>query len=272
MRVSKQAQSTKLASAAGVAPARRLVTPFARALDLLSAFTAQDSWLGNRELVERTGLPQSTVTRIARSLVELGYLHFARDTRRYRLSASVLALGYSAIANSGVQRYARGKMREFAELHRMHVTLGSRDRLDVVVVESCTYAQSAVSLDLYVGARMGIASSPMGWAMLAALPELERYYLMGNVERRMPREWPRMRRGFGEAISQVYEHGYCMALGEWGSEIATIAAPIVLEGQAPFVLSCIGSSTQMSRTRIVRELGPKVLAMVASIKRAGAAG
>ncbi len=252
------------------APAeRRLVTPFARALDMLCAFTAQDASLGNRELAERTGLPASTVTRIARSLVELGYLHFTPQTRRYRLSASVLALGYAAIAHSGIQKLLRQKLREFAEQYRLHMSLGTRDRLEVIVVESCISAQSPLALDLHVGSRMGIASSPMGWALLAALPELERYYLMESVERRMSREWPRLRRRLTEAISQVHEFGYCTSLAEGGAEVATIAAPVTLEGQAPLVVSCIGSSVQLSRNRIVRELAPKLRALVASIHQAG---
>ncbi len=248
-----------------------MVTPFARALDLLSSFTAQDASLGCRELAERTGLPPSTVTRIARSLTELGYLHYSSETRRFRLAASVLALGYAAIANSSVQRSARARMREFSQEHQVHMCLGSRDRLEVVVVDSCIGAQLSLPLDLHVGSRMGIASSPMGWAMLAALPEIERYYLMENVERRMPREWPRMRRELGEAISQVHELGYCHSLGDWGSETATIAAPVAVKGQTPFVLSCIGSSSKMSRTRVLRDMGPKLLGMIAQIRETGVA-
>jgi DNA-binding IclR family transcriptional regulator len=248
--------------------ARRLVTPLARALDLLSAFTAQDGWLSSRELAERTDLPASTVTRIARTLADLGYLHFAPDTCRYRLAAAVLALGYAAIANSGVQRQSRQKMREFALQHRMHLSLGSRDRLDIIVVESFSGAQSPLALDLQVGSRVGICSSPMGWALLSALPELERYYLMENVERRMPREWPRLRRQVAEATAQVHEHGYCVSQGGWGAAMTTIAAPIVLERQAPLVISCIGPNAHASRTRIARELGPKLLTLVGEIQQA----
>src|SRR6516225_2333811 len=78
-----------------------MVTPFARAMELLWAFTPQDRWLGNRELAQRTGLPPSTVSRIAQTLVLLGYLHHAHVERKYRLAPSVLALGYGVIANSG---------------------------------------------------------------------------------------------------------------------------------------------------------------------------
>ena len=84
-----------------------MVAPFARALSLLAAFTSQDDWLGTGELAARTALPSSSVSRLARSLVLLGYLLHSTTRRAYRLAAPVLALGYGAIANSDVQRTAR---------------------------------------------------------------------------------------------------------------------------------------------------------------------
>lgn len=248
---------------------RPMVAPFARALALLAAFTPQERWLGNRDLASRTGLPASTVTRIAHTLVVLGYLHHAPTERKYRLAASVLALGYSAIANSSVRRAARLHMRAFAGQHKVHVNLSYRDRLDLIVLESCTSPESPLSLNLHVGVRVGIASSPMGWALLAALPELERYYLLENVARLMPREWPRLRRRSSEAIAQVYEMGFCTSLGEWDHDLGIVAAPLLIEGHAPLVLACVGSSSQMTRARIVRDLGPRLLAMATTIQQAG---
>lgn len=250
------------------APRRAMVAPFARALDLLAVFTPDDRLLGTRDMAARSGLPASTVTRIARSLVELGYLHYAPDERKYRLAAAVLSLGYAAIANSGVQRAARVHLQAFADEHKVHVNLSARDRLDLMVLESCSSSQALVSLNLHVGSRVGIASSPMGWALLAALPELERYYLMENVERRMPREWPRLRRRSSEAIAQVFALGFCTSLGEWDPDLGIIAAPVLVEHHAPLVLACIGASSKLTRARVERELGPKLLAAAAAIQQA----
>ena len=204
-----------------------MVAPFARALALLAAFVPNDRWLGNRDLAARAGLPASTVSRIAQSLVLLGYLHYEPVDRKYRLAASVLGLGYAAIANSGVQQAARVHMKGFADQHRLHVNLSSRDRLDLIVLETCTSPQSSIALNLHVGIRVGIASSPMGWALLAALPELERYYLLESVERRMPRQWPRLRRRFSQAIAQVHDMGFCSSIGEWDHDLAIIATPLL---------------------------------------------
>jgi DNA-binding IclR family transcriptional regulator len=246
------------------------VQPVARALSLLAAFTPNDLWLGNGELAGRSGLPPSTVSRMAQTLVALGYLHHAPEQRKYRLAAPVLALGYGAIANSEVQRLARTQMQAFAEEHKVHLNLSTRDRLDLIVLESCSSRQATIALDLYVGVRIGLASSPMGWALLAALPELERYYLMGNVERRMAREWPRLRRRSSEAIAQVFRLGFCTSLGEWDPDLGIVAVPLMIAGHAPLVLACVGSTAQMTRARVERELGPRLLGVALGLQEQGA--
>lgn len=170
-------------------PGLTVVTPLVRALVLISAFSPQERWLGNGQLAQRTGLPPSTVSRIAQSLVHLGYLLHDEAERKYRLAPAVLGLGYAAIAHSAIQGLAGERMAAFARQHKVHVCLAARDRLDLVVLECRRSLECPVALPLHVGMRVGIAQSPMGWSMLAALPELERCYLLDNVERRMARDW-----------------------------------------------------------------------------------
>jgi len=242
-------------------PGATVVTPLVRALALMSAFAPEERWLGNGELAQRTGLPPSTVSRIARSLLHCGYLLYDGVQRKYRLSAAVLGLGYAAIAHSAIQRLAGERMAAFAAQHKLHVCLAVRDRLDLVVLECRRSLESPVMLPLHVGMRVGIALSPMGWSLLAALPELERSYLLENVERRTLRDWTRLRRRALEGMAQVGDRGYCTAIGEWEPELGILAASVLLEGNAPFVLVCIGASFAMSRARVERELGPRLLAM-----------
>ncbi len=244
-----------------------MVMPLARALELLGAFTPQVRWLGNRDLAERSGLPPSTVTRMTQALVGLGLLVQDPAQRRYRLAAAVLGLGYGAIFNADVQRVARDLMREHAHQHCLQLLLGSRDRLEVIILESASSPQAPVSLDIHAGVRLGIANSVMGWALLAALPELERYYLLEGVQRRMPRDWSRVHRRCSEAMSQVYQAGWCATPAEGDPAIGTIAAPLLVEGHAPLVLACVGASQHMTRARIERELGPRLLDLASRIQQ-----
>ena len=77
-----------VAEAGRVRTRRAMVSPFARALSVLEAWTPEDTWLGNLELAQRTGLPTSTVTRMVQSLVQLGYLRHAPAERKGRSFAA----------------------------------------------------------------------------------------------------------------------------------------------------------------------------------------
>ncbi|MGQ7937637.1 IclR family transcriptional regulator [Paraburkholderia sp. D1E] len=237
-----------------------MVVPLARSLAILTAFSSHEPWLGNQELVLETGIPAPTISRMVRSLVALGYLHYSPQRRKYRLAAPVLSLGYAAIAHSDVQLLARLEMQAFANASDTYVMLGTRDRLDVIVLETCSSKPASVDLKLGAGTRLRIASSPMGWALLAALPELERFYLLGNIERKTGRDWPHLRRRISEGISQVHNVGYCMSLGEWEPDLTILAVPLVIQDHTPLVLACVGRSARLGRARVERELGPRLVA------------
>ncbi|WP_235850851.1 IclR family transcriptional regulator [Paraburkholderia piptadeniae] len=245
---------------------RAMVVPLARSLAILAAFSPNEPWLGNQDLMLETGIPAPTVSRMVRSLVALGYLHYSPARRKYRLAAPVLSLGYAAIAHSSVQQLARLEMQSFANANDTYVVLGTRDRLDVTVLDTCSSPTQSVDLKLHAGARLRIASSPMGWAMLAALPELERFYLLSSVERKTGRDWPRLRRRIGEGISQVHNAGYCMSLGEWEPDLTILATPLVIQDHTPLVLACVGRSARLGRARVERELGPRLVAVAQTLQ------
>ena len=160
-------------------------------------------------------------------------------------------------------------MRHFAEQHQVHVTLSSRDRLDLVVLQNCACERGPRSAQLDVGARIGVASSTQGWALLGALPALERYYLLDSAERQLPRDWPRLRRCSSEGISQVQRLGFCSTMET--QSLGVVAAPLRIPGQAPLVLACVGWGAQFPRSRVERDLGPRLLAMAEAIQPAGMA-
>ena len=261
-------------TAASPASSRRrrpVVTPFARALALLAAFRPGERWLGNSELAARTALPASTVTRLAQSLAALGYLRHAPHTRKFCLAPAVLALGYGAIANAGVHPGVSARMRALADGHQVHVNLCARDRLELIVVDTCLTSAMPGSLQLDIGTRLPLAASAAGWALLGSLPETERSYLLQSVEQQPPRNWSRLRRLSGEALLQVRQRGYCLSVGSSGQPLSMASAPLHLPDRAPMVLSCMGPASAIGRARIERELGPALLRLAGEIQREGAA-
>ena len=75
----------------------------------------------------------------------------------------------------------------------------------------------------------------------------------------------------GEAISQIYELGWCTSIGEWDRDLGIIAAPVLVEDHAPLVIACVGAASEFTRARVQRDLGPRLLATAAAIQQTGGA-
>lgn len=244
-----------------------LVTPLMRALEVLSAFAVHDTWLTNKEIASRTKLPVSTANRLLKSLVNLGYVSHCDKHRQYRLAAPVLALGYAATAHSDVQREVHREIAAFADEHNLTVLLAMRDRLELVILDSCSGTEITRRQSFYVGTRIAIASSLLGHTLLAALPALERSYLMDNIARRAPQTWSEFEPEMAEAFRQLRAFGFCHGVSQVENGLRLFAVPVSFTGRGLFVLTCLGSLGQMGKARVTRELGPKLVALAARLKR-----
>lgn len=110
---------------------RQFVTALQRGLDILRCFRPTDGALGNQELAERSGLPNSTVSRLTYTLSKLGYLVYIEETGRYRMGVPVLGLGYACLGGLKVRDTAQPYMDALAE-HAgdgILVAMGSREAL-----------------------------------------------------------------------------------------------------------------------------------------------
>lgn len=242
------------------------VKPLVRALAILSAFTTHDIWVSNKEISLRVGLPVSTVSRLLKTLVLLGYVCHSAQTRQYRLAAAVLGLGYAATSHSDIQHLVRNGAVDYAGQHDMTVLLATRDRLDVVILDSYQSARHARGNGLYAGSRFEINYSSLGYTLLAGLPELERTYLMENIARRRPEAEAELDAQLSNALRQISGVGFQYSLSQVESGMALLSVPLNLAGRGLFVLACVGSPAYMSKARVTRELGPKLVSLANQLK------
>lgn len=115
---------------------RQFVTALARGLELLRCFSPGERHLGVTELARRTGIPKPSVSRLAGTLAKLGYLNFSESLGKYSLGSGVLSLGYAMLSNMDIRQIAKPYMQELAEYSRASVSIGIRDRLSMVYVET----------------------------------------------------------------------------------------------------------------------------------------
>jgi DNA-binding IclR family transcriptional regulator len=245
---------------------RKFVVALARGLEVLRAFNPGEGLLGNQEIASRTGLPKATVSRLTYTLMRLGYLsHFDR-LGKYQLAPAAMLLGYSALANMRLREVARPFMQELADYSRASVGLGSRDRLSLVYIENCR-SRAGVTLRLDVGARIPIATTAMGRALISALPAYEREFLFAHIARNEGGRWPRVHAGLEQAIEDVARRGFTLSDGEWQPDVSAVGVPLVpADGSGVFALNCGAPAYQIARERLEWDIGPRLVNLVRNVE------
>lgn len=253
---------------------RQFVTALHRGLELLRAFHPSDkSGLGNRELAERTGLPNSTVSRLTFTLLKLGYLVYDEGTGRYRMGVPVLSLGYACLAGMQVRETAQVYMQNLADEcgDGILVALGGRDDMAMTYI-ACARSEGVISLQLNVGSRISLARSAMGRAYIAGTTETERAEIMERIEQRTAAEdWPRIRDGIFDAQQQIADRGFYCNIGGWQQDVYAVSVPYSSpRSDTPMLAFNVGGPRQfLSQERLENELGPKLVELANMLKRAG---
>lgn len=254
--------------ASGKTKDRQFVTALARGLEILRAFVPNDGPLGNQEIAQRTGLPKPTVSRLTHTLTRLGYLNYLDRLEKYQLGTAVLSLGYAVLANLGIRMLARPFMQELADYAGASVSLGSRDRLNMVYIEHCR-PDTPITLRLDLGSRIPVATTAMGRALLAALPDDERAYLMEHIAEAEPKQWPRIKAGIEQAVEDSRTRGFTMSAGDWQADVHAVGVALKPPDGSPILaLNCGGPAFLYDRKRLLNDLGPRLVNLVRNVEAA----
>ena len=247
---------------------RKFVTALARGLDILSAFTPADGLLGNQEIAARAGLPKATVSRLTYTLTKLGYLTHLERLEKYQLAPAALSIGYSALANMRIRQIARPYMQELADYSGASVALGSRDRTNIVYIEHCR-SEQAVMLRLDLGSRIPMATTAIGRALLAVMPDNERRWIMTHIERREGERWPKVRAGIERAIKEFATRGFTLSVGDWQPDVFAVGVPLIpSDGSSAIAFNCGAPAFQLTRERLEKDIGPRLVNTVRNVEAA----
>lgn len=247
---------------------RKFVSALGRGLEVLRAFTPAEGLLGNRDIAQRTGLPKPTVSRLTYTLTKLGYLVHVERIGKYQLAPGALAIGYSTLANMRIRQIARPYMQELADYANASVALGTRDRLNVIYVEHCR-SPASVLLRLDLGSRIPLATTAVGRALIAVLPEHEREWLMQHLARREGDNWPRIRAGIERAVEDLKTRGFTFSVGEWHPDVSAVGVPIVpADRSGLFAINCGAPAFQISRQQLETDFGPRLVNLARNVEAA----
>ena len=237
-----------------------------RGLEILRAFTADDATLGNQDLIERTGLPKATVSRLTYTLVGLGYLHYDEMLGRYSIGPATVSLGYSALSSSPVIHIARPLMQELADDTGAAVALGTRDGLEMVYLANCR-SMSPVSLRLNVGSRLPIYRSAMGLAYLAEMNAQIRASVVEQILKAEPDKAAELQRLVESALESYAEHGFVSVFGTWHSYINAVGTAFRPTDGSPLVaLTCGGIVDILPQDRCCQIVGPQLVRLTERLR------
>ncbi|MCJ8139246.1 IclR family transcriptional regulator [Falsirhodobacter halotolerans] len=122
-----------------------------------------------RGLSERMGAPRSTVARMLANLVAEGYLHHV-PYQGYSLGTKLILLGQRAREQRPLTALARSQLEALARATCDTVHLGTLDAGEVLYLDKVAGSRG-LEMRSRVGARMPIASTGLGKAMMIGLPE-----------------------------------------------------------------------------------------------------
>lgn len=240
----------------------QFISAVARAFSILRSFEQGEQFLGNREIVSRTGLPKPTVSRMTFTLSALGYLQYSAESEKYALGPAVLALSHAFMKSQDVIAIARPLMRELADYTQAAVMLGAADGKRMVVLDVCQ-GDSTFHLKLDPGARVPHGSTALGRADLAARPRDVFDLHLAELEQECePQAWPKVREGVVRARQDYENYGFCFSLGDWNPDVFAVGVPMVSNDRSRVLaFNCSGRITSMSREKLIHDFGPKLVAL-----------
>ena len=221
-------KSLKIAASRVKEDSRSVVNSLAKGLRVLEAFSAERSELTLTEVAAAARLDPGTAFRMLNTLVMLGYLTRAAESKRFRLTLKVADLGLHAIARADLRETARPILRSLVGEVNEAASLGVLDGADILYVERVRAGLIRIGVDIRIGTTIPAFWSTIGEAMLAYLPEPE----LARVLALQPRTggFPHKTMNRDEIrrnIDNVREHGYALRDSYFGSGLRVLAVPVL---------------------------------------------
>lgn len=203
----------------------RLTPAVVRSLDVLELFLDARHGLTAPEVVQRTGLPRTTVHELLTTLTERKYLRRDDRTATYHLGLSVFRLG-NAFAerlelNSVGLRVAQSVAQECDETVHVGILEGS----DVVYVCKVDSTQS-VRMVSRMGGRVPASCTAVGKALLASLPEPERKKILRKELAKLTPKSITEPHVLANQLDQIRASGIAFEAGESNPDVSCVAAPV----------------------------------------------
>ncbi len=231
-----------------------------RAMSLLSCFTDEQSELRITELSAKTGLGQSTVSRMMSSLDRLGYVAQDSRTGLYRLGPAVVTMGSVALNGSPIYRAARPIAQSLAGGTGLGVNLAEFRENALFYLCNFEGSKSPKSFTM-AGRTAPLHATGMGKALLAQQSEefVRAYFAEGLGHGYTPHTLTDLK-AMKDALAEIRSRGYATEIEELAFGRACLAAPIRERGgQVVAALSLSGPLSELDLAHRQQELALMII-------------
>lgn len=250
----------------GEAKDRQFATTLANGIDILLAFRPGESMLGNKDFVQRTGLSKSTVARLTHTLTALGYLRHDVPLGKYRLGAPVLAPGYPLLASMQIRQVARPLMKGLADEAVGAVSLGVRDRTQMIYVETARSTDNLV-VPPDIGASLPMLTTAIGKAWLCRAPAALRDAVLNRLRLEDPDAFRRASPGLAQAREDLETVGFCSNRAEWRHDVFAFAVPLCRPVDSQwFVVNCGVRARPGTFANVRKFVGPRLVTLAHNLE------
>ena len=196
-----------------------------RGLQVLRAFRGERNPLSNAEIVARTGLPKSTVSRLTTTLMFAGFLRHAAGGQQFELSPGSLGMGHAFLESSPLVRLAQPFMQALADQLNVSVALAIRDQFEMLYVTYCS-GKNIATLRLGVGSLLPMESTAIGRAYLWGLPSDDREALFKLMRKRFGVGFEAIHQAINASFTELDTTGTCLVKGGYQRDTYGIGLPV----------------------------------------------
>lgn len=196
---------------------------------ILDAFAGNRVTLSLSDLARATGLPSSTVHRIAGELVEWGGLERTSDGG-YIVGLRLWEIAARSRRSYGLRDTAMPFLHDLYDLSRQHVQLAVIDGIEALLIEKIS-AANAVGTIGRAGGRLPLHASAIGKALLAWSPPVTQERILALPLPRYTTETLTSVWALRRELAETRRRGFALANEEMSIGAVSCAAPIPGRGQ-----------------------------------------
>ena len=245
---------------------RESSSSLARGLSVLECFgQAKRNRYTLSELTKQLNMPKSSIFRILKTLVRMGYLRYEEHSKHYYLGVRVLSLGFALLQGMEIREIARPYMEMLSHECNKTVNLAILDGLDIVYVERVS-VWSIRAYNIGVGSRLHLWSSAVGKAVLSYLDPS----MVSQMLKRATKDgvFTGDEETFMNTLADVRKNGFAENNQEQRQGIMAIAVPIFSSKGITGAINLIAEPEDVSIDVLKMDYAPKLMKMGSQLSEA----